>query len=102
MALATEPPRTEETPRNRPRASQILSILGIVSAIATLLLGLGGALQEHPVFEVGRVVFGNIPYAVEVVFYVTTATFIWLMFHLFARRAVSWEQGRSDPRVGQL
>ncbi len=102
MALLTEEKKDVVVGRRRPRVSWILEILGAAGAVGTLLLGIGGALQEHPVFEIGREVFGNIPYSIEVVFYVSVATFIWLMFHLFARRAVSWEQGRSDPRTGLI
>ncbi len=84
----------------RVRASWILEGLGAVSALATLALGLLGSLQDHPRFEVGREVFGNVPDAVVVVFYLATASFIWLMFHLFARRASIWEQGGADRRTG--
>lgn len=102
MALATETEQKQDKAAPRPKASRLLSALAVVAAIGTLMLGVGGALQEHPVFEVGRQVFGNIPYALEVVFYVGTATFIWLMIYLYSRRATSWEQGRSELRVGHL
>lgn len=85
---------------SRPRASMVLEILGALGAVGTLLLGLGGDLQEHPEFEVGRVVFGNVPTFVKVVFYLLVAAFVWLMFHLFARRAQSWQQGGPERRVG--
>jgi len=45
-------------------------------------------------------VFGNIPDAVVFTFYVGLSAFLWLTFHLFARRAVSWGQGGSDDRTG--
>jgi Fe-S oxidoreductase/nitrate reductase gamma subunit len=63
-------------------------------------LGLLGTIPEEPVVEIGRVVFGNIPDAIQFVFYVTVAVFIWVSAHLLARRAVSWQQGRPEPRVG--
>jgi Fe-S oxidoreductase/nitrate reductase gamma subunit len=101
MALATEQNQQQGAEKRRPDASQILEVVGILGAAGTLLLGLVGSLQEHPVFDVGRVVFGNIPGSFQVVFYVATATFIWLAFHLFALRARSWQQGASDRRWGQ-
>ena len=43
--------------------------------------------------EVGRLVFGNIPEVIVVVFYVTVAVFLALTFYLFAQRARNWERG---------
>ncbi|HEX6286711.1 MAG TPA: (Fe-S)-binding protein, partial [Acidimicrobiia bacterium] len=65
-------------------------------------LGLLGTLPEHPHFDVGREVFGNVPDAAVLVFYVGLAGFLWLTFHLFAQRAVSWQQGGEDRRTGHL
>lgn len=84
----------------RPRVSQVLETLGVLGAVATLGLGLLGTLPEHPHFEVGRVVFGNVPDAVVVVFYLGLSAFIYLTFHLFALRSASWSQGGSDRRTG--
>lgn len=78
----------------------IIETFGVVGALATLALGLLGTLPEHPEFEVGREVFGNIPDSVVVVFYVTVASFIWLSMHLLATRAISWQQGVADKRTG--
>jgi hypothetical protein len=44
-------------------------------------------------------VFGNIPDR-SFTFYVGLSAFLWLTFHLFARRAASWRQGGSDDRTG--
>ncbi len=100
MTATTE--ERQETPQKGRRlsASVVLEVVGALGAVGTLLLGLGGKLQEHPEFEVGRVVFGNVPDFVEVTFYLLVAAFVWLMFHLFALRAGSWQQGRSERRVG--
>ncbi len=84
----------------RPTTRQVLETAGVVSAAATLTLGVLGAVGEHPEFPVGRKVFGNIPDAVVVIFYVTLAAFLWLAFHLFAQRAGSWAQGGEDDRTG--
>ncbi|HEU4321235.1 MAG TPA: iron-sulfur protein, partial [Acidimicrobiia bacterium] len=84
----------------RPTAAQALETLGVLGALGTLALGFLGTLPEHPDFEVGREVFGNIPDAVVLVFYIGLSAFIWLMFHLFAVRAASWQQGGADRRTG--
>lgn len=84
----------------RPRVSQVLETLGVLGAVATLGLGLLGTLPEHPHFDVGRVVFGNVPDAVVVVFYLGLSAFIYLTFHLFALRSKSWIQGGADRRTG--
>jgi Fe-S oxidoreductase/nitrate reductase gamma subunit len=99
MALTEERQQEVETPARRPDASQILEGLGILSAIGTFGLGIAGTIPEKPDIEVGREVFGNIPAALEVVFYVTVAGFIWLAFHLFARRAQGWSLGGEDRRT---
>ena len=84
----------------RPTASQVLETLGLLTALGTLALGFLGTLPEHPHFEIGREVFGNIPDAAVLVFYVGLAAFLWLTFHLFAQRAASWQQGGRDRRTG--
>jgi Fe-S oxidoreductase len=101
MALTEERQEKASRTTRRPTASQAIEGLGALIAVGTILLGIGGTLPDHPRFEVGRVVFGNIPTPLVVVFYVAIATFLWLMFHLFARRARSWEQGASERRVGR-
>ncbi len=84
----------------RPTAAQILETTGVISAVGTLALGFLGTIPEHPHFEVGREVFGDIPDPLVFMFYVGLAAFLWLTFHLFAQRAVSWQQGQSDNRTG--
>ena len=99
MALTDE--RQEEVGERRlPPASMILEGLGVAGALATIALGLLGTLPEHPEFEIGREVFGDIPDSVVVVFYVALAAFTWFTFHLLAQRALSWQQGTTDRRVG--
>ena len=100
MALTTER-QEEEVGIRRLEASRLLQTLGVLSALGTLTLGVLGTLPGEPHFDVGREVFGNIPAPLVVLFYVGLAVFLWLMFHLFARRAASWEQGQADPRIGR-
>jgi Fe-S oxidoreductase len=98
MAL-TEERQAEQTGR-RPPVAMVIEGLGAASALGTLALGLLGTLPEHPEVDVGREVFGNIPDAVVLVFYVTVAVFIWLAFHLFAQRAEGWVLGKEERRTG--
>ncbi|HLF61142.1 MAG TPA: (Fe-S)-binding protein [Acidimicrobiia bacterium] len=99
MALTQE--RQDETTTSRwPPVSYVIEALGVAGALGTLALGLLGTIPEEPDFDIGRVVFGNIPDSVQLVFYVTVGVFIWLSLHLLARRATSWEQGRAESRLG--
>jgi Fe-S oxidoreductase len=84
----------------RPTAALVLEVLGALSALGTLALGLLGTLPEEPHFPIGREVFGNIPDAVVLVFYVGVAVFLWLAFHLFAQRGASWQKGGQEDRTG--
>ena len=84
----------------RPTAAQALEVLGVLSALGTVALGLIGTIPEHPHFEVGREVFGNVPDPLVLLFYVGVAAFLWLTFHLFALRAESWQQGGPETRTG--
>jgi len=84
----------------RPTAAQVLEALGVLTAVGTLALGALGTIPAHPEFEIGREVFGNVPDAAVLVFYVGLSAFLWLTFHLFAQRAVSWQQGAGDRRTG--
>ena len=98
MALTEE--RQAEATGRRPPISLIIEGIGVGGALGTLALGLLGTLPEEPDFEVGRVVFGNIPDALVLIFYVTVAVFIWISFHLLARRAAAWQLGRPERRSG--
>jgi Fe-S oxidoreductase/nitrate reductase gamma subunit len=84
----------------RPTAAQVLEALGVLTAAGTLALGALGTIPAHPEFEIGREVFGNVPEAAVLVFYVGLSAFLWLTFHLFAQRAASWQQGAGDRRTG--
>jgi ferredoxin/nitrate reductase gamma subunit len=99
MAL-TQERQDEATTSKRPPVSYVIEGLGVVGALATLALGVLGTIPEEPEVEVGRAVFGNIPGAVQFVFYVTVSVFVWVAAHLLARRATSWQRGRPESRVG--
>jgi Fe-S oxidoreductase/nitrate reductase gamma subunit len=100
MALTEEREQEVDSSPRRPGVARVLEILGVLSALATIALGLAGTIPEHREIEVGREVFGNIPESVQVTFYVTVAGFVWLAFHLFARRAEAWSLGRGERRTG--
>jgi Fe-S oxidoreductase/nitrate reductase gamma subunit len=99
---ATETPPTSEEERTgwRITPSRVLTVLAGVSAIGTLILWWLGTLPEEPDFVVGRVVFGNIPPLIVALFYIAIATFLAVMFYLFAQRAMSWERGMWASRSG--
>ena len=75
MALIAER-QEDEVGARRITASFVLETLGVLSAVATLALGVLGTLPEDPEFEVGREVFGNIPAPVVVLFYLWVAVYI--------------------------
>ena len=50
---------------------------------------------------VGREVFGNIPFALEALFYAASAVFVGLASYLFGLRLRNWARGRSEDRSGQ-
>lgn len=83
------------------RVPKVIEGVGIALAIGNLVLGFLGTLPDHPPVEIGREVFGGIPVGTRVVFYIGVSAFLWLAGHLFARRAESWMQGRSERRSGQ-
>ena len=90
----------EHPPRRPPTASQVLLILAVLAALGTLLLWPLGKLPGEFEPEVGRVVFGNIPEALEAAFYVATATFLGVSLYLFSLRARNWQRGQSENRTG--
>jgi Fe-S oxidoreductase/nitrate reductase gamma subunit len=100
MALTEARQQEADVPTRRPGISQILEALGVLGALGTVALGVAGTIPAKHEVEVGREVFGNIPDSLQVVFYLTIAGFVWLAFHLFARRAESWSQGKSERRTG--
>ena len=74
---------TEQDAPSRSSASKALGVLAGFAVVSTLGLWWLGSLPEESEFEVGRVVFGNIPEFLVAMFYVTVAAFIgvsiWLL-----------------------
>jgi Fe-S oxidoreductase/nitrate reductase gamma subunit len=96
----TEAETEQETP-SRSAASKALGVLAGLAVVSTLGLWWLGSLPEEPEFEVGRVVFGNIPELVVALFYVTVAAFIGVSIWLLAERARNWERGTWESRSGE-
>lgn len=92
---------TTETPRRRPTAADLVGAAGVLVAASVLALWFLGSLPDHPVFEVGREVFGNIPTPLVALFYVGVAAGLWLSVHLFSLRARSWQRGKPERRTGR-
>ncbi|MGF1667090.1 MAG: (Fe-S)-binding protein [Acidimicrobiia bacterium] len=90
----------EPRPRRRPTASQALMGLAVMATLGTLMLWPLGKLSGNFEPEVGRVVFGNIPEALEAAFYVATAVFLGISLYLFALRARNWSRGQGERRTG--
>ncbi len=104
MTATAEHPRSEETEtpaRLRPTVSQVLLALGVLLAFGTLGLWWLGTLPGHHEPEVGRVVLGNIPVALQAVFYAGTSAGIGVCFYLFSLRARNWSRGQADDRSGR-
>lgn len=101
METAAQEIEVEPEAGNLPiRRRPLLFVAGILAGLGTLLLGFLGTLPGDFEPEVGRVVFGNIPGWLQAVFYVTTATFLFVTAFLFAQRSRSWMQGTPENRAG--
>ena len=102
MLTTTETPPDSEERRTgwKVKPSVVLATLAGLSVVGTLIFWWLGTLPEEPEFAIGRVVFGNIPALTVALFYVTIATFLAVMFYLFAQRASSWERGTWESRSG--
>lgn len=84
----------------KPTARHILLGLAVASFFGTLALWFAASLPGHFVPEVGREVFGNVPIALQALFYVGVSSFLALTFYLFSLRAQNWERGSSEDRTG--
>jgi Fe-S oxidoreductase/nitrate reductase gamma subunit len=92
---------TEQEAPSGSSASKALGVLAGLAVVSTLALWWLGSLPEEPEFEVGRVVFGNIPELLVAIFYVTVAAFIGVSIWLLAERARNWERGTWESRSGE-
>jgi Fe-S oxidoreductase/nitrate reductase gamma subunit len=83
-----------------PNAAQVLLGLGSAAGVGTLVMWYLGTLPGRYEPEVGREVFGNVPHALEAVFYVVTAVGLAACFYLFSLRARNWSRGQPERRTG--
>jgi Fe-S oxidoreductase/nitrate reductase gamma subunit len=78
---------------------RIVWALVVLLPASVLLLWWAGSIPDHHEPEVGRVVFGNIPDPVIVLFYVAATIFVALFAYFFAVRAKNWMRGADEKRV---
>ncbi len=86
--------------RRRFTISQILVVLGSLTAVGIMtswFISRFPGTTDHPV---SRQVFVNIPSALKAMFYVAVAAFVFLAFYLFSLRARNWQRGTPDDRSG--
>ena len=76
--------------------------LAVFLPASVLLLWWVGEIPADHRPEVGRAVFGNIPEAVQAMFYVATTAFVGLMAYLFALRFKNWTRGSDETRRGMV
>lgn len=103
---STEAPPAEPEPRTKPpkrslTAAAVILWLGVLAALGALASWGVGMIPARIRPEVGREVFGNIPFALQAVFYTAMAGFLFLSSYLFSQRARSWTRGGADRRTGR-
>ena len=78
---------------------RIVWVLAAVLPVSVLALWWLGSIpdEHHP--EVGRIVFGNVPGPVVVLFYVASTVFVALFAWFFLVRAKNWMRGADESRV---
>ena len=79
---------------------RVLWALVVLLPAGTMVLWWLGTLPEEHDPAVGRVVFGNVPDAIVVLFYAATAAFLGLFAWFFAVRARNWARGAKERRSG--
>ncbi len=93
---------TERTPVPGPkrlRPQQIAILLGIGIALLVVVSGIAAStLQWHDESEVQREVFGGIPTAFKLVFYIVIPIMFIVGAVLFSQRIKNWERGAPDKR----
>ncbi len=98
MAVTTDPSVESDTSR-RPIAARVIRWAGAASVAGTLALWWLGTLPGPFEPDIGREVFGNVPAALQAIFYVATASFLGVAAYLFSLRALNWARGRTEDRT---
>ena len=103
MTATDSPDVTEDTSVPGPkrlRPQQIAILLGVGIALVTVVSGIASAVfQFHDESPVQREVFGGIPTALKVLFYVIIPIMFIVGAVLFSQRIKNWERGAPDKRT---
>jgi Fe-S oxidoreductase/nitrate reductase gamma subunit len=100
--MATE---TTDAPPSQPgarriRPYQIVLLVGVGMAVVTAASGIIATIEQwHDESPVTRAVFGNIPSALRLLFYVVLPILFLTGAWLFAQRVKNWERGQPDNRA---
>ena len=85
--------------RKRIKGPHLVLVIGIAFAIVTALSGVTGAVfQQHDESPTTREVFGGIPTALQIAFYVMMPVLLIYGAVLFGQRVKNWTRGKPDDR----
>jgi Fe-S oxidoreductase/nitrate reductase gamma subunit len=86
--------------RKRIKGPALVLIIGLAFATVTALSGIAASVfQQHDDSPTTREVFGGIPDALKITFYVLTPILLVYGAVLFAQRVKNWERGKPDNRA---
>ncbi len=86
--------------RKRIKGPALVLIIGLAFATVTALSGIAASVfQQHDESATTREVFGGIPDALKITFYVLTPVLLIYGAVLFAQRVKNWERGKPDNRA---
>ena len=85
--------------RKRIKGPHLVLVIGLAFATVTALSGIASAVfQQHDDSPVTREVFGGIPSALKIAFYVMTSILLVYGAVLFSQRVKNWTRGKPDDR----
>jgi Fe-S oxidoreductase/nitrate reductase gamma subunit len=86
--------------RKRIKGPALVLIIGLAFATVTAISGVAASVfQQHDDSPVTREVFGGIPDALKITFYVITPVLLVYGAVLFGQRVKNWERGKPDNRA---
>ena len=86
--------------RKRIKGPALVLIIGLAFATVTAISGIAASVfQQHDESPTTREVFGGIPDALKITFYVLTPVLLVYGAVLFAQRVKNWERGKPDNRA---
>ena len=99
FALCSTNLRAVNLRRFLPKPHQVVLVIGVLAALGTLASGLAPEITGwHDDSTVAREVFVNIPAGLEVAFYLTVATGLFVVAWLTSLRVRNYERGKPDNR----